>query len=365
MFVFASHDPGAHNHLLPLIEHARKLGLLTRCLDLRDWWSSGAHDLPDRIEEFRSVVLVLGCSSNRSERVLLRALRDQGISARTVGYVEMGVSTRLDELCARELCDTYIATNADAQEAIRSIVYGIGCESEVVNCGSTHFEQLRILCAGLNREAVLNCRQQAGIERHDTDSIMVSFFTAPSDESVQLEPCHVVNNLRFLLRSVADCVHSTGVQVRVLVRFHPRTSHSLAASLKAVCAEFSGVVCDEEKVASNLLVFQSSDLVLSLCSTVSIESIYVGSLAAFWVPEAQEDSWPRAEEFIRKNFSWRPAKDVPCLRSIVDLAAMLLQVRRAAGKMSASDVIIADDSVGALERAWTVLERTRMLDRAQ
>ena len=308
---FIFHDPGARNHLLPLIHRARTTIGRDR---IGVWDLRGGNTSASEIVQHapRRTLFVFGSSMNRAEREAIRAvsLLPPSWRACSVQYIDPpGISTRLDQLDEAETANLYLLS---LPEMVPHLERHQTARGRGVVCGSTFVESLFTSAGGQPvREAAVKpamCPSRGPL---------VVFFSAPVEPTLALGRGEIVATLRHAAEAVSSATDATGCLV---VRMHPRTDALLDRAQVQLAASLSSpafrVVID--RAETNWRLLRAAALSLSFGSNVAMESIAAGTPHAF-----VEEGWPASAQFLGKNYAWL---GLPVLRGAAE--HMATAVRR-------------------------------------
>jgi len=359
--VFIFHDPGARNHLLPLVHRAERDGVSTVVHDLRgdnaaaDDDTAASAAVVAATSAVAGSLVVFGCSTNRCERAGIREAKARGLAC--VQYIDPpGVARRLDELRADEIADLYLlgAGSMRLSDTTPPVA------GTAVPVGSTHIEQLLASSGTLPADAAGAARGvlETGLGCAVPPRV-VTFFLSPREPSLRLQAEDVERCVELTIEALA--AWATGPRTLLLLRPHPRTDTSLHARLETLCSREAPphleVLYDRERRGgANDAVIRASDVTLSLGSTVATESIVNHVPHAF-----VQLGWPHSDAFLDTNYAWL---DVPRI-SDVEAASESLAALAGAAPNGAKDATssplaqmrrgLEEAAVGSIERAWGAL----------
>jgi hypothetical protein len=240
--------------------------------------------------------------------------------------------------------------------------------------GSSHFEKLVLAGEGLRRQrdsfqgqfdASAQCSERCEPPAHVTVRRVAYFSGNP-------ELADHVDILNALLRLLSDWmvahVRDGPVVFRVVVRVHPRTPQEIVSLLEKACnSAFQGFMgawatMEMPPLATGALANQellvASDFALSMSSTVSLESVCVGTPASFMLVGHTRSHQEEAVAHLDSVFGDLPA--VPRIMVAGDMKKFirgaLSQSEQALAAMAAARASLESNS-GALARTLLVLER--------
>ena len=350
---FIYHDPGARNHMLPIIARAEQsLGpSLVEVHDLR----ATNQTVEQVVREAASRTLfVFGCSMNRAERAGIRAILPAACFSCSVQYIDLpGISTRLDGLDADETADRYILSLHDMQ---KQRVRHTSAAGRGVVCGSTHVEHILLAAA-----AAVQPPPSGPLVRPSSCPArgpLVVFFSSSEEPTLALSVVEIVN----VLRAAAHALRlATASAACLLVRLHPRSSATVRDQTAAAAATLTStsfaVVIDRANAVPNARLLRHCELSLSFGSNVALESIALGTQHAF-----VQQGWPASHSFLEPNFAWF---DVPRLRGSVAAMARQLEPLLAASVRTEQVHALREGlrrrMAGSTECAWRQLQRVGSL----
>jgi len=340
MILFVAHDPGAKNHLFPLYRHALRLGYAARFLNLAQ---AELPCDPDNVETaFRDGVvklLVCGCSVNRAEwRWVTKAKR---LGIRTAMIIDIGTGSRIPEAASADSPDQFLVTSYGCVDELR----GLGFPSDLVHVtGSTHLEYLSLRDElKAQRSAV---RRRYGLEGGRP---IVSLF-CPCDETTpgawEAMVSGALSQLHALLQNSCPC------EWILIVRPHPRSSRAQITRLEEICRGLANVRPDGPGQVDTPSLLACSLFSLSLASTVSVESLVLGTPSAFFQMGWKYDEMDR----FYVNLSC-----VPRLRTAAEFHEFVSGVVADPVKMIPKHSL---DYTGATARSWESLRGLVDLDSA-
>ena len=383
--LFAGHDPSSKNHARPVFEAFKAAGGRGHCslwFDLASPQQEAAiaahpEDWGERLlaglgDSARPVLLFTGNSVAPIEYNLIAAAKARGIQ--TVTLVEFGPgnlrSTRA--VAPTQWPNKFLVTNRATQKELAEMTHSTPEEVELV--GSSHFEKLVLEGEGLRRQreafqrrfdASAKCSEPCEPPAHATVR-RVAYFSGNPELADHLEI------LSALLRLLTDWMvaHATDSPVvfRVVVRLHPRTRPETVLLLEEACSSaFKGFLgawatMEMPPLATGALANQellaASDFALSMSSTVSLESVCVGTPAAFMLVGHTATHQKEAEAHLDSVFGDLPA--VPRIVTDDDMRTFigdaLSQSEQALATMASARASLESNS-GALARTLSVLER--------
>jgi len=325
MILFAAHDPGAKNHISPIYEQALTAGEASEFIDL----ASSPELMDDRkasrlVRALRPELFIAGCSANQAEWGLIRACTGEGVKSAVM--LDIGVGRKLDDISYIEFPDRFMVTNRGCVEEL----IGCGaCRDNVVVTGSAHLETLSDRKIGMASDQI---KRWYGIE---DDSNIVPFFTSPNtDDSIDA------------LNSLTSVIPKTPLSHPTLViRPHPRTAQM--ERLEDACRQLQHVHYDPGDQIHRYDLLRASSFSLAMSSTVSLESLVLGTPSAFY-----QIGW----DFNQLDRMYRNVEAVSRLRNPAQLDEFVKSV------MDEEFVFVLDDtefSNGASDRIWQVISDLR------
>jgi hypothetical protein len=325
MIVFVGRDPGPKNNLLSLYQHALRKGYEARFVDL-----FGAREL----NGFRAALphdvvklMVCGSSENRAEWKWVREAKQAGIRTALLFDVGAGSVRRIDPADRPDLF--LVMSEASAAELRK-----IGVPAELIRVtGSPHLESLRLRAV----QKTPDVRQHYGL---DPGHVILSLFLS-ADET---EPASWEIMVREALTTVHELLTKSCLQDWILiVRPHPRNSKGQLKVVDEICRSLSGVRLDASITIDTPSVLSASLFSLSLASTVSLESLILGTPSAFF-----QIGWTYEElDWLYANLDC-----VPRLRTSEEFQAFVSGVVADRAAMIPRDV---PSHEGAILRSWDSL----------
>lgn len=266
-------------------------------------------------------LLFTGNSVAPIEYNLIAAAKVRGI--KTVTLVEFGPgnlrSTRA--VTPKEWPDKFLATNRATQKELAEMTHSRLDDVGLV--GSSHFEKLVLAGENLRR------RRDSFQRRFDQSAKCNKLCDPPARATMRRvayfsgnpELADHVDVLKALLRLLSDWMvaHTTESPVvfRVVVRVHPRTPSDTVAQLEEACSSafkgFAGAWATIEmpplvsSALANQELLVASDFALSMSSTVSLESVCVGTPASFMLVGHTRMHQKEAEMHLDSVFGDMPA----------------------------------------------------------
>ena len=322
MLLFAAHDPGAKNVIRPVYEHALSLGYDAQFIDLaacRGWMDQD--QAAEFIKSGNPKSVILGCSSNQGEWPLIRACKALGIHTGMV--VDIGTLTKIDSMTPDDFPSRFMVSN----ESCHQEVLDLGADPATVTVtGDCHLEVLSNLVNPDESELV---RQHYGLAM---DASVVSFFCSPNTQDTI-----------DAIVSLAELLPTTDIdRPAVIVRPHPRTRH--LEVLELTCQPHRFLRFDAEGHVSNRALLATSVFSMSMASTVTLESLVLGTPSAFF-----QVGW----DFNELNHLYRNLVDVVRIRTENQLNEFVASVTRNEGPTLIRNV---ENHKGALARTWRVVE---------
>lgn len=322
MLLFAAHDPGAKNNIRPVYEHALSLGHQAQLIDLAinrgPMEQANARKL---IGGGEITAAILGCSSNQGEWPLIRACKERGVPTGMV--VDIGTLTKIDSMTPDDFPSRFMVSNKSCYEE----VVQLGADPASVGVtGDCHLEILSNQVGPDESETVRNHYGLAG------DVSVISFFGSP-----------ITQDIVDAVVSLAELLPKIDIDVpAVVVRPHPRTRHMEV--LELTCLPLPSIHFDGDSTISNRALLLASVFSLSMASTVTLESLVLGTPSAFF-----QVGW----DFNDLNHLYRNLVDVERIRTEEQLHEFVAAVARKEGPALTGNV---EDHRGALARTWTVVE---------
>jgi len=323
MLLFAAHDPGARNHIRPIYDHAKSLGEKVEFVDL----SAGKLDDDQAlalVHRLQPELLISGCSTNRAEWPLLRA--SKGLGIKTVAVVDIVAEGKLDLVPPADFPDRFLVTNQHCREEITG--YRASPETIIVT-GSAYIESVS------KRKRRRSEFEAGGLYGISHNANLVSFFCCPNTES-SIEA----------VVSLATVLPKTSLsRPVVVVRPHPRAPHK--ETLQAVCGRFDHVHFDPGDQIGRHELLGACRFSFSMASTVSLESLVLGTPSAFY-----QIGWD-FREFDRTS---RNNDRVQKIRSYEELRGFVATAMDQPGALIPDDI---ENYQGALRRIWDVISDLR------
>jgi len=320
MFLFAGHDPGAKNHIRPIHAHAISLGIATEFIDL----SSRTDLLDDHraltlITTLKPRLLITGSSMNQAEWPLIRACKSSAVP--TAMVVDLGAEGKLDPINCIDFPDRFLVTNPGCLREV--IEYGAHPDT-VVLTGSTHLE---FLYANRSEKNDIAAERHYGLtSKHN----LVSFFCAPTVAAIDA------------VVSLATLLPTTDLDSpAIVVRPHPRDRNK--DQLESACGQFDFVHYDAGDHVTTPALLLSSRFSLSMASTVSLESLVLGTPSAFY-----QIGW----DFVELDQLYRNVEGMTIIRRSEQLGQFVANVLKNSGGPVIEEI---ESYSGALERTWRVI----------
>jgi hypothetical protein len=320
--LFAAYDHGAKNMLRPVFRRALAEGCSARFVDLEeaiaaddDGWVEGvlAVGVPQ--------VLVVGLSGNRCEWSLVAACKRAG--AGTAMLAEIGPGKRFDGIVTESYPDSLLVSN----DAFAAELAARGCGSSQIRVvGNCHLQQLAA------RDDFGDESSLRSLLRVDPQKPILSFFGAKDAQTLQ-----ALEALRgLLLESIETWA--------LVVRPHPHMDGSLQEALAQACSAWPGVHFAAVSSVETPDLLRHSVASFTMGSTVSAESIVMGTPSAFFQAGW---SYQAYDGFFANLVS------IPRIRGRDDLLEFLGDGDlRGMASMMDRDIEVWD---GALQRIWEVL----------
>ena len=334
MLIFAAHDPGAKNHVWPIFRYALELGKNAEFIDLStrtelmEW-----NHASDFIDDKSVQMLITGCSTcekgggidryqlpSNGERPLIRACKEKQIPC--ISVVDRTIQGKLNKGNSREYSDRFIVTNSGCVDELLAL--GISLDS-IILAGSAHLESYANMVLTSNNP---DARCFYGLL---PGTNLISFFCGP-DTTSSIEAVTSISNLlpKTQLRDLT-----------IIVRPHPRApqKHLLDEQIR----KLDHVLYDVEQELSTPSLLAASRLSLSMASTVSLESLVVGTPSAFY-----QIGWDYAElDTLYSNVD-----TIPRIRTREELEKFV-------DRLLSSDKQSVDENIevhrGALARSWEAI----------
>ena len=322
MLLFAPHDPGAKNVIRPVYEHALSLGYDAQVIDL-----AGCRGLMDQeqaaefIKSLNPQSVILGCSRNQGEWPLIRACKALGVHTGMV--VDIGTLTKIDSMTPDDFPSRFMVSNESCHQGVLDLGEG---PATVKVTGDYHLEVLSNLVNPDENELV---RQHYGLAM---DASVISFFCSPNTQDTI-----------DAIVSLAELLPTTDIdRPAVIVRPHPRTRH--LEVLELTCQPHLFLRFDAEGHVSNRALLATSVFSMSMASTVTLESLVLGTPSAFF-----QVGW----DFNEINLLYRNLVDVVRIRTEQQLNEFVASVTRNEGPSLIGNV---ENHKGALARTWRLVE---------
>lgn len=281
MLLFIGHDPGAKNHVAPIYEQALRLNYECKFIDLSKapefMKPKGAQEL---IGSLKPRILIAGSSLNQGEWEMLRISREMDI--RSIVVVDLSAKSKIDPRDLDYFPDLFLVTN---DGCIKELIQFGADPNAIVLSGSTHLEKLA-------KEASLHEADSVHLlYKISPESNLISFFGAP----------HTADTVQ-ALSTLISILPETPIQApTVIVRPHPRSPNKHL--LEQACQSHVDVKIDTSIEISNQALLQSSMISLSMASTVSLESLVIGTPSAFfqlgWEYSAWDDLYSNVQSIMR------------------------------------------------------------------
>lgn len=325
MLLFAAHDPGARNHIRPIIEYAQSLRKTIEIINL--------HTQPELMDDgqalayvqrSRPTLLIAGCSMNRGEWPLVRACKST--AAKTAVMVDIGAEVKLDTISPEDFPDRFMVTNKGCVDEL----IGYGAVSGIVTItGSAHLEAL----ATRRFDGADNSTKgEYGLGWHDN---LVAFFCNP-DTSTSID---AVVSLAKMLPGV-PLTNQT-----VIVRPHPRTTEKHL--LEEACREFPFLRYDSGDQIPTPQLLKSCLFSLTMASTVSLESQVMRVPSAFF-----QAGW----DYYDSDQRYRNLDGMHRIRTEEELTEFIQAVLDGRGLKDPAGL---ENYAGALDRIWQVITSLR------
>ena len=331
MLLFAAHDPGARNHIRPIYEHSLTLGEASEFVDLSSSNElMGDHEASLLVRALQPELLIAGCSSNRAEWALIRACTREGVKAITM--IDIVPGRKLVDIPCVDFPARFMVTSAVCKEEL--IACGARREDVLVT-GSAHLEQMSK--CGLGKTGC-QIKQSYNV---DNNSNIVPFFCAPdADDSID-----ALDSLASLIPTI-PLNHPT-----LILRPHPRTTQ--VERLEYACRQFEFVRYDPGNRISRADLLRASQFSLTMGSTVSLESLVLGTPSAFY-----QIGW----DFQQLDRDYRNVDIVPRIRNPDQLIRFVASVLDEECVFNSDDIEYYD---GALSRIWEVIREFREQSRSK
>lgn len=334
MLIFAAHDPGSKNHVWPIYLHALELGKNAEFIDLsfRNELMEWNH-ASDFVDNNSIQMLVTGCSTcakgggidryhlpPNGEWPLIRACKKNNI--RCISIIDHSIKGKLDNVNPRDYPNRFLVTNSGCVNELLSL--GIKSAS-IILTGSTHLES----CAN----TVFNSDDLdvVGFYGLGLNTNLISFFCS-SDTFYSIEAVTSVSNLlpKTKLRDLT-----------IVVRPHPRDPQKHLLDKQA--RKLDHILYDDREELSTASLLAASQLSLSMASTVSLESLLIGTPSAFY-----QIGWDYSElDILYCNLNM-----IPRIRTREDLEKFV-------ERLLSSDEQSMDENLeihrGALARSWNTI----------
>ena len=325
MLLFAAHDPGARNHIHPIYSHAVRLGEAAEFVDLSSRKELMFDDQALRfVRTFQPELLISGCSMNQAEQPLIRACKRLGV--KVTAMVDISAAGKLNPVVQADFPDCFMVTNQRCKDEL--VESGAWPEAVVVT-GSAHLERIS---EGRNQTDDFAITQSYGLETSDH---LVSFFCNPDTELA----VRAVVSLETLLPTTALS------RFVIVVRPHPRAEQK--NKLESACRALEFVHYDAGDEIDRTILLLDSLFSLAMASTVSLESLTLGTPSAFY-----QIGW----DFSDADRLYINVDQVPRIRTADGLRDFVASV------LANPDSLIPDDLEnykGALRRIWDVISALR------
>lgn len=322
MLLFAAHDPGNKNKIRPVYEHALSLGHEAQFLDLAI--NRGPMEFANArklIEGKETTAAILGSSSNQGEWPLIRAFKEIGVPTGMV--VDIGTLSKIDSMTPEDFpCRFMVSNKGCYEEVIR-----LGADPASVGVtGDCHLEVLSNLVEPDESETVREYYGLAG------DASVISFFGSP-----------ITQDTVDAVVSLAESLSKIDLDLpSVIVRPHPRTRHMEV--LELICQPLPFIHFYGDSTISNRALLAASLFSLSMASTVTLESLVLGTPSAFF-----QVGW----DFNDLNQLYLNLVDVQRIRTDEQMHEFVASVARKDGSALTGNV---ENHRGALARTWKVVE---------
>ena len=325
MLLFTAHDPGAKNHIWPIYEHALNIGEAAEFVDLASAYQYMEEEQASRlVRTLNPELLIAGCSTNQAELALIRSCKRIGINAIVV--IDLGLGRKLDNVSVTDFPARFMVTNSGCLEELIAFGAPPAC---VVVTGSAHLERLS------QRRPGKRGSQIKSVYDLDNACNLLPFFCAPDTyDSIDA------------LMSLASLITATPLSLPILVvRPHPRTADK--GRLEKACRQYDHVYYDTGDRIKSLDLLRASRFSLAMGSTVSLESLVLGTPSAFY-----QIGW----DFLGLDRMYRNVDIVPKIRDPQQLIEFVTSV------MNQDRVFIPNDIEnyeGELGRSWNVISDLR------
>lgn len=321
MIFFVAHDPGARNHVLPLFEHAKAQGLAARFIDL----AAPQHIEPrDSFQGQSARLLVTGWSVNQAEWPWVQAARRHGIKSAAI--IDVGIGQTMDNFAPAAGPDHYIVTSTRTREELLA--------REVPACrvsltGNPYLEWLI-----QSKPAAMDTAWLQDTGGCNKNLPIVSVFLP--DFGVPAGSLKCLANL-LGQSELAEC--------HLVICPHPRDPHRNCAQATNSDQRLGSAVWDWECKESTPALLAASVCSLTFGSTVSMESLALGTPSAYF-----QIGWDYQElDQLYANHS-----SVPRLRCAREFFGF---VSGANTKCESHSRILVENYLGATAHAWKVLQK--------
>ena len=273
MLIFTAHDPGAKNHVWPIYLHALELGRKAEFIDLSIRKELMQWSYADEFIGGNPIQgLITGCSicakgkgidrhqlPPNGEQPLIRACKKKQIPC--ISVVDISTQGKLDKANSREYPDRFLVTNSGCIDELLGL--GVSLDS-IILTGSAHLESYANTIWNSNG---IDARSFYGFL---PETNLISFFCSP-DISCSIEAVNSLSNL--LPQTQLD-------DLAIIVRPHPRAPKKYLLDEQA--RQFRHVLYDHGEELSTPSLLTVSRFSLSMASTVSLESLVIGTPSAFY-----------------------------------------------------------------------------------
>jgi hypothetical protein len=321
LLLFAAHDPGAKNHILPIYNKAVMEGNETKFVDLMSNQRLLHEEEAIRmIKGYRPDLLVSGSSMNQDEGALVGACRLFGIPS--VSVVDISIEGKFNGRPADKMPDLLLVTN---KGCIAELGLTGTAHPEAIVVGSTHLEKLVESPPNLNKNIA---SRFYGIPK---ESALLAFFCIP-DSAYSI---NAVNSLEALLPTTQLRL------AKIIVRPHPRMPNKRL--LEDACDRLSSFIFDGKDYISTPELTALSRMTLSMASTVSLESIVLGVPSAFY-----QIGW----DYAYHDALYNNVEGVRRIRSADDLTSFIDQAMLDGNQLNCLEI---EHCIGAMDRTWKAL----------
>lgn len=321
MLLFVAHDPGARNHVLPLFEHAQAQGLPARFIDL----AAPQHAEPRSVFQNQSVgLLVTGWSVNQAEWPWVLAARHPGIKSAAI--IDVGIGQKMDNFSPAAGPDHYIVTSTHTREELLAREVP-ACRVSVT--GNPYLEWLIE-----SKPAAMETEGLEDIKGCNKNLPLVSVFLPDFGAPAGSLKC-LVNLLG--QSALAGC--------RLVIRPHPRDPQRNCAQTTNRDLGPDGAVWDWESRVSTPALLAASVCSLTFGSTVSMESLALGTPSAYF-----QIGWDYKDvDRLYSNHS-----SVPRLRCARELFEFVSVANACRGSHTR---VLVENYLGATVHAWAALQK--------